>query len=57
LGIQNSTKDKKVKQNVFDNITSVLKSFGKYRKKDVSVARKVIQTTIVSSSNIKNRLT
>jgi hypothetical protein len=32
LGIQNSTKDTKVKQNVFDNITSVLKYFGKYRK-------------------------
>jgi hypothetical protein len=57
LGIQKSTKDTKVKQNVFDNITSVLKSFGKSRKKDVSVARRVIQTTVVSSSNIKDRLT
>jgi ABC-type ATPase with predicted acetyltransferase domain len=33
LGIQKSTKDTKVKQNVFDNITSVLKAFGKSRKK------------------------
>jgi ABC-type ATPase with predicted acetyltransferase domain len=57
LGIQKSTKDTKVKHNVFDNITSVLKAFGKSRKKDVSVARRVIQTTIVSSSNIKYRLT
>jgi hypothetical protein len=30
LGIQKSIKDTKVKQNVFDNITSVLKYFGKY---------------------------
>jgi hypothetical protein len=29
LGIQMSTKDTKVKQNVFENITSVLKAFGK----------------------------
>jgi hypothetical protein len=50
LAIQKSTKDTKVKQNVFENITTVLKSFGKSRKKDVSVARRVIQTTIVSSS-------
>ena len=35
LGIQNPTKYTKVKQNVFDNITSVLKTFGKSRKKDV----------------------
>ena len=42
LGIQKLTKDTKVKQNVFDNITNVLKSFGKSRKKDFSVARRVI---------------
>jgi hypothetical protein len=42
LGIQKSTNDTKVKQNVFDNITSVLKYFEKSRKKDVSVARRVI---------------
>ena len=57
LGIQRSKKDTKVKQNVFDNITSVLKAFGKSWKKDVSVAHGVKQTTIVSSSNIKDRLT
>ena len=33
LGIQKSTKDTKVKQNVFENITSALKYFGKSRKK------------------------
>jgi ABC-type ATPase with predicted acetyltransferase domain len=57
LGIQKMTKDRKVKQSVFENITDALKSFGKSRKKDVSVARRVIQTTIVSSSNVKDRLT
>ena len=57
LGIQKSTKDTKVKQNVFDNITSVLKYFGKSRKEDDRVARKAIQTTVVSSSNIKYCLT
>jgi hypothetical protein len=57
LGIQKSTKDTKVQQNVFNNITSVLKAFGKSRKEDVRVARKTLQTTIVSGSNIKDRLT
>ena len=57
LGIQKSTKDTKVKHNVFGNITSVLKDFGKSQKKDVSVARRVIQIIVVSSSNIKDRLT
>jgi len=50
LGIQKSTK---VKQNVFNNINSVLNSFGKSRKEDVCVTRRVIQTTIVSSRDIK----
>jgi hypothetical protein len=57
LGIQNLTKDTKVKLNVFDNITSVLKSFGKSRKIDVIVAHRAIQTTFVSSRNINDRLT
>jgi hypothetical protein len=46
-----------MKQNVFDNITSVLKDFGKSRKKYVSVSRRVIQIAVVSSSNIKDHLT
>jgi hypothetical protein len=37
LGIQKSKKDTKMKQNAFDNITSVLKSFGKSRKKKLPV--------------------
>jgi ABC-type ATPase with predicted acetyltransferase domain len=57
LGIQKSTNDTKVIHNVFNNITSVLKSFGKYRKEDVCVARRAIQTTIVSYRNIKDHLT
>ena len=57
LGIQKSTKDTKVQQIFFNNITSVLKDFGKSRKKYVNVARRVIQTTVVLSRNIKDRLT
>jgi hypothetical protein len=57
LGIQKSTKDTKVTRNVFNNITSVLKAFGKSRKEDVRVARKAIQTTVVSSRNIRDHLT
>jgi hypothetical protein len=50
LSIQKSTKDTKVKHNVFEDITSVLKKY-------VNVASRVIQTTVVSSSNIKDHLT
>ena len=57
LVIQKSTKDTNVTQNVFKNITSVLKAFGKSQKEDVHVARKTLQTTIVSGSNIQDRLT
>jgi predicted DNA-binding transcriptional regulator AlpA len=57
LGIQKTTKDRKVKHSSLENIADALKSFGKYRKKDVSVARRIIQTTIVSSRNVKENLT
>jgi ABC-type ATPase with predicted acetyltransferase domain len=57
LGIQKSKKSTKVKQNVFDNITIVLKAIGKSRKKYVSFACRAIQTTIVSSRNVKYCLT
>jgi ABC-type ATPase with predicted acetyltransferase domain len=57
LGIQKSTNDTKVQQNVFNNVISVLKAFGKFRKEDVRVACKMLQTTIVSGNNIKDRLT
>jgi hypothetical protein len=56
LGIQKSTKDTKVQQNVFNNITGVLKSLGKSLKENVCVSHKTLQTTIVSGSNIKDRL-
>jgi ABC-type ATPase with predicted acetyltransferase domain len=45
LGIYKSTKDTKVQQNVFNNITSVLKAFGKSRKEDARVAHRTLQTT------------
>jgi hypothetical protein len=57
LGIQKLSKDTKVQQNVFNNITSVLKAFGKSLKEDVCVACKMLQITIVSRSNIKDCLT
>ena len=46
LGIQRKTKDSKVKQNVFENIANVIKTIGKSRKKDTSVACRIIQTTL-----------
>jgi hypothetical protein len=57
LGIQKSTKDTKVTQNVFNNKISVLKAFGKSRKAYVRIACRAIQTIVVSSNNIKDRLT
>ena len=57
LGIQKKTKDSKVKQNVFENIANAIKTIGKSRKKDTSVARRIIQTTIISSSTRQKRLT
>ena len=54
LGIQNKTKYSKVKKNVFENIANAIKTIGKSRKKDTSVARRIIKTTIISSSNRKN---
>jgi hypothetical protein len=57
LGIQKSTKDTKVKHNVFENINSVLKVFGKSQKKYFSVVRRVIPIAVFSSSNIKFRST
>ena len=57
LGIQKKTKDSKVKQNVFENISNAIKTIGKSRKKDTSAARRIIQTTIISSSTIQKRLT
>ena len=51
------TKDSKVKQDVFENISNVIKTIGKSKKKDTSVARIIIQTMIISSSTRQKRLT
>ena len=56
LGIQKETKDTKVKQNVAENMVGAIKSIGKSIKKDTSVARRIIQTTIISSSSRKKCL-
>ena len=57
LGIQKMTKDSKLKQDVFKNIGNAIKTIGKSKKKDTSVARRIIQTTIISSSTRQKRLT
>ena len=57
LGIQKKTKDSKVKQNVLKNIANAIKTIGKSRNKDTSVARRIIQTMIFSSSTRQKRLT
>ena len=57
LGIQNKTKDSKVKQNVFKNIVDAIKTIGKSRKKDTSVTRRIIKTMIISSSTKQKCLT
>ena len=57
LGIQKKTKYSKVKQDVFENISNAIKTIGKYRKKDTSIACRIIQTMIISSSTRQKRLT
>ena len=57
VGIQKKTKDSKVNQDVFKNIANAIKTIGKYRKKDTSAARRIIQTTIISSSTRQKHLT
>ena len=57
LGIQKKKKYSKVNQNVFENISNAIKMIGKSRKKDTSAARRIIQTTIISSSTRKYHLT
>ena len=46
-----------MKQDVFENIANAIKTIGKSRKKDTSVARRIIQTTIISSSTRQKCLT
>ena len=57
LGIQKKTKDSKVKQDVFENISNAIKTIGKSRMKDTSDARRIIQTMIIWSSTRQKRLT
>ena len=57
LGIKKKTKYSKVKQNVFENIANAIKMIGKSRKKDTSAARRIIQTSIISSSTREKCLT
>ena len=56
LGIRKSSKDKKVKENVIQNISSALKSIGRSRKKSDIDTRRAIQMAVVSSSAKENRL-
>ena len=51
MGIKKETIYSKVKQDVFKNIANAIKTIGKSRKKDTSAARRIIQTTIISSSS------
>ena len=56
LGIRKSKKDKKMKENVIQNINSTLKPIGRSRKKSDLDARRAIQMAVVSSSTKDNRL-
>ena len=54
FGIRKETKYSKAKKNVFENIPNAIKTIGKGRKKDTSVAHRITQTLIISSSTRKN---
>lgn len=54
LGIRKSMKDKKVKENVIQNINSSLKWIGRSRKKSNIDAHRAIQMAVVSSSTKEN---
>ena len=56
LGIQKSTKDKKMKENVIQNINSVINSIRRSRQKKISVVRRAIHMAVVSSSTKENHL-
>ena len=53
MSIKKSTKDAKVKRNVFENVANARKSFGKSRKGSHRIAHREIQTLIVSSTTKK----
>ena len=56
LGIRKSTKDKKMKENVIQNINSAINSIRRSRQKNVSVVRRAIHIVVVSSSTKENYL-
>ena len=57
IGYSKEDKDSKVKQDVFENLANAIKTIRKSRKKNTSVARRIIQTTIISSSTRQKCLT
>ena len=50
LGIRKSTKNKKMKENVIQNINSAINSIRNYRQKNVSVAHREIHMVVVSNT-------
>ena len=56
LGIRKSTKDKKMKEDVIQNISSAINSIKRSREKNVSIVRRGIHMEMVSSSTKKNHL-
>ena len=56
LGIRKSTKDKKMKENVIQNINSAINSIRRSRHKNVSAIRRAIHMAVVSSSTKENLL-
>ena len=56
LGIRKSTKDKRMKEDVIENMSSAIKSIKRSREKDVSIVRRGIQMAMVSSSTQENHL-
>ena len=56
LGIRKSTKDKKMKENVIQNISSAINSIRSSRQENVSIVHRGIHMAMVSSSTKENRL-
>ena len=49
-------KNKNACENVTENVTTTLSTFGKLRKTNISVARREITTAIVAQSTSRNRM-
>ena len=56
LGIRKSTKDKKMKENAIQNISSTINSIKRSRDKNVSIVCRGIHMAMVSSSTKENCL-